>query len=136
MYKVSTKWMVALAAIVGLLMPATALPAQSSQPCANVSVSIAPAVVERGGTVMISASISNCSSKGQIYTIRYELTTPCTSAVMFSVPIILRGGQTLSVSNVPLTVPSFACPGNYTVTVKVFSRSTLLSSSSASLTVL
>jgi hypothetical protein len=82
----------------------------------------------RGDFINIAASISNCSSATQRYTIRYELDTPC-SDYAFSVPVKLRPGE-YSVA-FPFFVPRFACPGGYMITVKVFSGATLLASSSA-----
>jgi hypothetical protein len=134
MYKVSTRWAAAIAALVVLLMPATAMPAQSPAPCANVSVSVDPTVANRGDTVTLAAAITNCSSVRQRYIIKYKLTTPCTDVILL--PIILRfdPGQTRS-ANVSFKLPRFLCPGDYTLTVSVFSGTSLLASSSATLTV-
>jgi hypothetical protein len=135
MSKISIKWAFVMAAVLTLALPSTSLRAQSSAPCANVSVSLAPPVVARGGTVTAAASLENCSTARQRYTIRYELTTPCTQAVLFSIPIRLDAGQTLSASY-SFRIPRFTCPGDYVVTVKVLSGTTELSSSVAMLTVL
>jgi len=136
MSKISIKWSIVIAALVTLALPAPALPApQSSQPCANVSISLAPPVVARGGTVTAAASIENCSTARQRYTIRYELTTPCTRSVLFSIPVRFEAGASFSASY-SFRIPSFACRGDYSVTVKIFSGTTLLSSSTAMLTVL
>jgi hypothetical protein len=134
MYKVSTRWAAAIAALVVLFMPATAFPAQNPAPCANVSVSVDPTVANRGDTVTLAAAITNCSSVRQRYIIKYELTTPCTRMILL--PIILRfnPGQTLS-ANVAFRIPRFLCPGDYTLKVSVFSGTALLASSSATLTV-
>ena len=49
MSKLSIRWGIVIAALVTLALPATALPApQSSEPCANVSISLSPPVVPRG----------------------------------------------------------------------------------------
>jgi hypothetical protein len=136
MFKNSIRWSIVIAALAILALPGTALPApQSSEPCANVSVSLAPPVVARGGTVTAAASIENCSTSRQRYTIRYELTTPCTSAVIFSFPVRFEAGASFSASY-SFRIPRFTCPGDYAVTVKIFSGTTLLSSSTAMLTVL
>lgn len=136
MSKISIKWAIFMAAVLTLALPTPTLTApQSSAPCANVSVSLAPPVVARGGTVTAAASLENCSSVRQRYTIRYELTTPCTRAVLFSIPVRLDAGQTLSASY-SFRIPRFTCPGDYVVTVRVLSGTTELSSSIAMLTVL
>jgi hypothetical protein len=134
MSKVSMRWFAAFAAVMILLMPATALPAQDPSPCADVSVTVDPTVAARGDTITLTAAITNCSSIRQRYIIKYTLTTPCTSVVMF--PILLRfdPGQVRSAS-VSFKIPRFFCPGEYTLTVAVFSGTALLDSSTASLTV-
>jgi hypothetical protein len=135
MSKISIKWGIVIAALVTLALPSTALPApQTAEPCANVSVSLSPPVVARGGTVTAAASIENCSTARQRYTIRYELTTPCTRSVLLSFPVTFEAGAAFSASY-SFRVPSFACRGDYAVTVKVFSGTTLLSSSTAMITV-
>jgi hypothetical protein len=135
MSKISIRWGIVIAALVTLALPATALPApQSSEPCANVSISLSPAVVARGGTVTAAASIENCSTASQRYTIRYELTTPCTRAVLLSFPVTFEAGASFSAS-FSFRIPSFFCRGDYSITVKVFSGTTLLSSSTAMITV-
>ena len=135
MSKISIRWSIVIVALVTLVLPAPGLPApQSSEPCANVSISLAPPVVARGGTVTAAASIENCSTARQRYTISYELTTPCTQAVLFSIPVRFEAGASFSASY-SFRIPRFTCPGNYVVTVKVLSGTTLLSSSTAMLTV-
>ncbi|HEX5735747.1 MAG TPA: hypothetical protein VF131_23165 [Blastocatellia bacterium] len=133
MSKISFRWIIVIAALVTLAMPATALP-QTSEPCANVSISLSPPVVARGGTVNVDASIENCSTARQRYTIKYELTTPCTRAVLLSIPVRFDAGASFSAS-FSFRIPSFFCRGDYAITVKVFSGTTLLSSSTAMITV-
>jgi hypothetical protein len=52
----------------------------------------------------------------------------------FSVPFRFNAGQQIS-AGFSFRIPFFTCSGDYTVTISVFSGTTLLASSTASLTV-
>jgi hypothetical protein len=135
MSKVKMRWIVMVAALAILMTPATALPAQSSAPCADVAVSVDPTVAALGDTVTLAASITNCSTRRQYYIIKYKLSTPCTDMILL--PIILRfdAGQTRA-ANVSFKIPTFICTGDYTLTVSVIAlNGALLDTDSATLTV-
>jgi hypothetical protein len=105
----------------------------AAEPCATVSFTFSSPVVERGDFIRINASIGNCSESVERLTIRYEIATPCTRTVAFSVKANVPPGEFSA--TFPFYVFRFACPGDYTVTVKVSSGTTLLASSTATVTV-
>lgn len=127
----SMKYAMVIAAMLIVSLPGIG---SAAEPCATVSVAISPSVVERGDVINVAASLNNCSSTTQRLTIRYELRTPCTRPLVFSVRVKVPPG--VHSASITLPVFFFACPGDYTVTVTVLSGATVLSSSSATVTVL
>jgi hypothetical protein len=130
MKRVSRRLGIVLTALMILSVP-TVVPAQDEcQP--DVEISLEPAVVERGSFINIAASLTNCSA--QRLTIRYEISTPCTRTISFSVRLRVPAG-TFSVA-FPFPVFRFACPGEYSITVTIFAGDTLLDSDTATATVI
>ena len=136
MSRFSIKSPVFVAIALVLFLPVNALPAQPAAPaCAEANISLSPSTVARGATLTVAASITNCSTDRQFYILRYDLSTPCTRQLMAYLIVPFDAGQTRALS-IPFTVPSFACLGEYTVTLTVFSlRGVALDSSTASVVV-
>ena len=122
---------ITLGVLIMILAPAALLAA----PCANLTVSVNPTVVARGGTVTITASINNCSSAEEVVKIKYSISSPyIPGTVVGSVSFGLAAGETRTAS-VSFAIPSFVYPGNYTITATASSGAIVLATSSTTLTV-
>ena len=106
--------------------------AQKSAPCATLFLQADPTVVAGGGAETLSGSITNCSQSGERLTISYDITGPCNFDDTYTINVTLKAGETQKAS---VTRAAPTCPGTYTVTGKVTSGTTFVTSASTSFTV-
>ncbi len=138
MVKLILKSLVSALALVLLALSVAASPTSQASaspavaPCATLTLSASPSVVPVGGTAMVSASITNCSTVSEVVSLDASIGTGCTDGFFYSIPVALAAGQTRAIS-APFRAPN--CPGAVTIQLTAHSGSTLLDSKSASFTI-
>lgn len=121
-------------AVVTAMMFISLVPAFAAAPCATLSYTIDKTVVARGETITATASIKNCSTSKQTYTVKYTIITPLGNASMGSAKVALASGETRSAS-LSYTIPKWVPSGEYIVSATVYSGSQPLTTASATITV-
>lgn len=104
--------------------------------CAIVTTpSLSTATASPGINVGIFGRVTNCSTGKARYTVTVSAVSPCGEETIIASPLItFNGGESKLISSSYAIAPD-TCRGVSTVSVSVYSGSTLLSSQSAPLTI-
>jgi hypothetical protein len=130
MSKVTSKGIVAAAAALVLSLTMFAM-AQTST--VTLDINATPEIAAPGDTVTATSSVKNVSDRTQSVTIVYDLSGPCDEVYSYSVKLTLKPGEVVNQSRT-YVVPN--CPGGvYTLTATASSKSTVLATDTATLTV-
>ena len=118
----------AIACVQGL-QGASVAQAAGAAPSASLTLDVSPDTVAPGGTVTVSGSLTNTSTKTAKLTISYTVTGPCSYQDAYAVSVTLRAGETQTAS---ATQSAPTCAGTYTITGTVLAGSTVVTSASTS----
>ena len=106
--------------VVSFLLLFTGLASATTAPCAKFDYNITPSVVAPDGPSTISGSLTNCSSLGHWYTVKFKVAGPDNFVYRYSETFWIRAGKTLTES-VTQAAPDYA--GKYFVTIEIVSAS-------------
>ena len=106
-----------------LLLSVVMLPAQAvatTAPCAKFEFNITPSTVAPDGASTLSGALTNCSSAGHWYKVKFKIAGPDNYVYRYSETFWVRAGKTLSQS-ITEAAPDY--PGKYFVTIEIVSSS-------------
>ena len=106
--------------VVSLLFLLTGLAAAGTAPCAKFEYNITPSIVAPDGPSTISGSLTNCSSEGHWYKVKFKVAGPDNFVYRYSETFWIRAGKTLSQS-ITEAAPDYK--GKYFVTIEIVSSS-------------
>ncbi|HXW54572.1 MAG TPA: hypothetical protein VEJ67_02400 [Candidatus Cybelea sp.] len=121
--------------------PGTGATAQYTvAPCQDVTIAFNPSTVALQNSTTATVTLQSCNSSTEIAVLQFTLTGPfgkscgMSHTLMFSLPAILASKPVQL--KIPMTLPSGACAGTYTVSEGTYVKGTLVDTTSSSLVVI
>ena len=106
--------------VVSLLFLLTGLASAGTAPCAKFDFNVTPSSVDVDAPSTISGSLTNCSSLGHWYKVKFKIAGPDNFVYRYSETFWVRAGRTLSHS---VTEAAPDTKGKYFVTIEIVSSS-------------